>query len=355
MKRPAPPPFQLLLPHLVPSLQLVRQQAGPRLLTQLGEYVRASALLRHAQNSAALSGLLAALAAPAPVPAAAAPTPIRGPGARAALADDATHDRYFGVQRIEAPEGAAFLRTLLGAALLFHSEMHCGYAEADAMRFEAIGAALRAALGYVAHVPTGAVVHQADAPTAPTQGADPMQRWMLGHQVFAALTQGIIFALQSFEEAMRGPDERRAGPALQLCADLLTGSATAFRFTADFGAAAYADVVRPSMMGPQLGEGFSGLLSIDHRRMVTVLGRVRPLMARCAESLALEQAQVRLALDHVYADHKFVCARFGGAEVPSLRCPNSSPLPGTEQLDRYHRARADLLRPSTDPDVTIVL
>jgi hypothetical protein len=337
----------------VPGLQLVQQQAGAPLLTELREYVRASAGLSQAQNAAALDGLLALL--PDPAAAGSAPIPKRGPGARTPLADDATHDRYFGVLRVDAPEGAAFLRTLLGAALLFHAEMHYAYAETDAGRFAAVGAAIRSALGFVAEVPVATVVHEGASLSTPAQAPDPMHRWMLGHQVFAALTQGIIFALQAFEDAMRSLDERRAGHALRLCADLLTGSATAFRFTADFGAAAYAEVVRPSMMGPQLGEGFSGLLSVDHRRLVTVLNRARPLMALTAESLAVEQRQVRMALDHVYSDHKFVCARFGGSEVPSLRCPNSSPLPGTEQLDRYHRARAELLQPGSNPGTTIVL
>ena len=56
----------------------------------------------------------------------------------------------------------------------------------------------------------------------------------------------------------------------------------------------------------------------------------------------------------VYGDHKYVCARFGGAEQPSLRCPNASPLPGVEQLDRYQRSRVELLCPHSDADPIIL-
>ena len=66
-----------------------------------------------------------------------------------------------------------------------------------------------------------------------------------------------------------------------------------------------------------------------------------------AARLVWEHERLNLALNFVYGDHKFVCAQFGGAETPSLRCPNSSPLPGVEQLNRYQRARIELLRPDT--------
>jgi hypothetical protein len=75
------------------------------------------------------------------------------------------------------------------------------------------------------------------------------------------------------------------------------------------------------MMGTDVGEGFSGLLSLDHQRLVVMLVRVRPLMEQAERRFAEEHQRLRLALNHVYTAHAFVCAQFGGAKKPSLRCP----------------------------------
>jgi hypothetical protein len=258
------------------------------------------------------------------------------------------------VRRLTESEGTAFLRSVLIAARLFHLEMASDYAAPDAQRFAAVGGGLAALLGQIGGVRLAPVEHTApDARAAPTS-VDPMRRWVLGHQIFAALTQGIIFALQEFEAALPALEEQRARDALTLAADLMTASATAFRFTADFPPAAYRVVVRPSMMGRDVGEGFSGLLSVDHRRLVAVLVRIRPLMGEAAQRLMVEHGRLNLALTHVYGDHKFVCAQFGGAEKASLRCPHSSPLPAVEQLKRYQSARVDLLRASSESDIEIV-
>jgi hypothetical protein len=76
-------------------------------------------------------------------------------------------------------------------------------------------------------------------------------------------------------------------------------------------------------------------------------------MGETARCLVAEHERLNLALNHVYGDHKFVCARFGGAEKPSLRCPHSRPLPAVEQLNRYQRARVDLLRAASESDTEI--
>jgi len=351
MSRSAPALFPALPPHLVPGGERVRLEAGSELLASLAEYVAGAASLSDAESVAILGVLLERV--PEGTAAGIAPqAPALGLPAQALLADDAAHDRYFHVRRIAASEGHAFLRTILLAAVLFHTELASGSAAGESGRFVALGGGLIALLGYIAGLPLEPVEHGASDGPAAHARFDPMHRWVIGHQIFAALTQGIIFSLQDFEAAMRDRDEERARQALKLCADLMLASASAFRFTADFPPAAYADVVRPSMMGQEVGEGFSGLLSVDHRRLVATLVRIRPLMGQTAQRLRLvaEHERLKYALDQVYGDHKYVCARFGGAERPSLRCPNASPLPGVEQLDRYQRARVELLCPHSDAD-----
>jgi hypothetical protein len=342
MNSTAPAPFPALPPHLIPPAQCVRLQAGGAWLGELCDYLRGAANLPHSQAALALATLCARLPqSDAPLPTA---VPASAYGNRV-LADDAAHDRYFRVYRVPGREGVAFLRSVLMAAALFHGEMQSAYGAAEARRFAAVSGGLTALLAAIAGLPLAAVEYLAPEPGERASPVAPMWRWVLGHQIFAVLTQGIIFALQEFEQCMRAAQGEHARAALALAADLLMASATAFRFTADFPAPAYHEVVRPSMMSAEVGEGFSGLLSVDHRRLVSVLVRLRPLMAETAATLALEHQRLSMALSYVYGDHKFVCARFGGAEKPSLRCPNSSPLPGVEQLQRYQQARVELLRP----------
>jgi hypothetical protein len=353
MSRSPPALFPALPPHRVPGSERVRLEAGSELLASLAEYVAAAASLSEAQSVAILGALLERVREGTAAPVAPqAPAP-RFP-AQPLLADDAAHDRYFHVRRIAAAEGSAFLRTILLAAVLFHSELASRSAAGDPRRFAAVAGGLTALLGYIAGLPLAPVEHAALDEPAAQAAFDAMHRWIIGHQIFAALTQGIIFSLQEFEAAVRDRDEARARQALKVCADLMLASASAFHFTADFPPAAYTDVVRPSMMGQAVGEGFSGLLSVDHRRLVATLVRIRPLMAQTAQRLAAEHERLKYALDQVYGDHKYVCARFVGTEQPSLRCPNASPLSGVEQLDRYQRSRMELLRPHSDADPIIL-
>jgi hypothetical protein len=346
MSASTPAPFPALPPQLIPSLQRVREQAGGAWLADLAAYLHGASTLPHAQAAVSLSALCARLTEnEAPLPAA----DVASGYANRLLADDAAHDRYFRVYRVSGRDGDAFLRSILMALELFHGEMESVYGATAAQRFAAVSGGLTALLAFIAGLHLTAVRYVTPEPGELPSTAAPMRRWVLGHQVFAVLTQGIIFALQEFES-----QRARGAHALALAADLMTASATAFRFTADFPAPAYQDVVRPSMMSAEVGEGFSGLLSVDHRRLVSVLVRLRPLMAETAVAMAAEHQRLTAALNHVYGDHKFVCARFGGTEKPSLRCPNSSPLPGVEQLERYQQARTELLRPNSGSSALIV-
>jgi len=331
----------------------VRSQIGAPMLAALADYVLHAATLGHLEAAAALQTL--GEQPPAhDLTAAAKPVPTVSAVANALLADDVAHDQYFHVRRVSESEGTAFLRSILTAARLFHAEMGSVYGPLDAQRFAAVAAGFTALLGGIAGIRAAAVEHSAAGACAVPTAVDPMRRWVLGHQIFATLTQGIIFALQDFEIAARAPNPEQAREALKLAADLLMASASAFRFTGDFAPSAYRDLVRPSMMAPRVGEGFSGLLSIDHRQLVAMLVRTRSLMGETAVRFAPEHQRLATALNHVYDDHKFVCAQFDGAKKPSLRCPRSSPLPGVEQLDRYQRARVGLLYPNVGTDTVIL-
>jgi hypothetical protein len=335
--------FPLPPPDRVPALVELRLQVGASLLAAMADYALRAETLPHAQVIAALRALHAQLPARdaiVPTHQASAPRPAAG----RLVANESEHDRYFHVCRISNPRSTDFVRGAVMAALVFHSEMSVHYGPADARRFEAVGLGLAALLGEIGGIRIAPVEQTATETFVPPPALDPGHRWVVGHQIFATLTQGLIFALQEFESAIHESNTPHARDSLELAADLLMASAAAFRFAADFPPSAYRDVIRPSMMAPNLGEGFSGLLSADHRQLVALLQRMRPLMADAGIRFAPQHKRLTVALNHVYNHHKFVCAEFDGAMKPSLRCPNGSSLTGVEQLHRFQRARGALLR-----------
>jgi hypothetical protein len=343
----APPAlFIALPPQLVPSACMLRAVLGHDLLCE----VAACAVTIATGSPTEAVAALAALRARPPID-----------GVRVGLAEMAVddksgqppaniagHDRFFHIHRIPGPKTAVFLHSILAAATLFNTETaaepeRSGY-------FGAVSAGFAALLSHLAGVATAPIdLAVAPAPVG-TSSCEPALRWVIGHQIFAALTQGLVMALQEFEAAMVAGDDVSVGSALALAADLLLASAASFRFACDFPPAAYEDEIRPSMMPPHVGEGFSGLLSDDHRTLVQAMTRMRPLMAEAAARFPAGHKRLTAAFQRVYADHKFICARFGGAEAPSLRGRTCSHLSGVEQLENYERSRSRLLRPINRAD-----
>src|SRR5204862_471760 len=81
---------------------------------------------------------------------------------------------------------------------------------------------------------------------------DPLRRWRVGHHVFFALIQSLVVTFHWFSSAIAAADLDAAQAALELAATLMWGSAAAFRFAGDFPPEEYDEVVRPSMMPPNL-------------------------------------------------------------------------------------------------------
>jgi hypothetical protein len=336
-----PERFRALPPQALPSLADARRCVSGPTKAALARYCRDAPGLSHASAAARLAQLREHF-----VPGTALPTAPRRP----AVADDDTHDGYFHVQRVAGVAGPVFLHSLLTAARIYHSEMARVVLPPQLpLSGEVVGNAFAGLLDFILGTEIPVSLRGNYQVTEAVPDREPMRRWVQGHQIFAALTQGIVFALQSFEGALQASttepcfDESCAHAALRVATALLRASAATFRFTANFSARAYSEIVRPSMMADQLGDGFSGLLSADHRQLVVQLARVRALRPQLACDLQIELVRLAEALSEVYESHKFVCARFDGAQLPSLRCPNANPLPGVDQLERYHRARLDLL------------
>ena len=265
-----------------------------------------------------------------------------------------THDDYFRIGRAGADAAVGYLGGIGRALTLFLDEVHdSGELPDYAVIAEALlslwqqawpapgepGAAGFCALAALATARDGAAapLHQ--------RAADPLQRWLRGHQVFAVLTQGMVWSLDHLPHALATGDDERAEQVLLALAALYRASAAAFRFTADFDAGIYAGTIRPTMCEPYMPKGFSGTLSSDHGELVARLTHLREPLLRAQQRWPAAYALMRQALGEVYDNHRWVCERFDGAKVPSLRtssvCGQTSAV---EMLDRFRAHRLDMLR-----------
>ncbi len=141
-------------------------------------------------------------------------------------------------------------------------------------------------------------------------GEPAFQRWIVGHQLFFVLIQGIVIALEGLEEALGVGETSAIGRAFEETVDLLWASAIALRFAGDFSGTEYDQVVRPIMEPPHVSEGFSGEHFVDHARLLRQLRRIKKPLLALPDALKPLHQRLLLATDAVYANHAFVCSRF---------------------------------------------
>jgi hypothetical protein len=71
------------------------------------------------------------------------------------------------------------------------------------------------------------------------------------------------------------------------------------------------------MLPPQVGPGFSGLQTRDHQHLVRTFGEVRSALPRLTITQGYKDFVAEVS--ELYDAHGYVCARFGGDRLPSLR------------------------------------
>ena len=102
------------------------------------------------------------------------------------------------------------------------------------------------------------------------------------------------------------------------------------------------------MSPPRVRDGFSGLQTRDHAYLVRLFGRLKPVFGSLDPGGAHQEF-----IDSVvsaYASHEFICARFRGDVLPSLRMEAASrgktQRPGTTVIREMMRARLALVNPA---------
>ncbi|WP_327358857.1 hypothetical protein [Streptomyces sp. NBC_01304] len=175
---------------------------------------------------------------------------------------------------------------------------------------------------------------------------DPLIRWRLGHQVFFALIQALIVSVGCLEDCLKD-DPEDIDSACRLLEDatvLMIGSGASLRYAGDFTRTHYTDAVRPAMLPPHINAKFSGLQLRDHRILLNLFHRVKPLVASPAPAVGKSYKVLLEAMSTAYDAHIFVCSRFGGDRESSLRAPGSR-VPAVEILQRFRDRRLGAATP----------
>jgi hypothetical protein len=239
--------------------------------------------------------------------------------------DHAEHDRYFKVVRTHGRPVDSFVRGLLAAHSSVHENgLRMGVTLLDKVEWRELFAGLDAILRYAAgdRLKKGVPVSVTQAPRHVPDGYDPERRWLIGHQLFFALLQGVSVGINCYLEARDDPD---ADAAVRVATAFMRSSAAAIKFTSDFGPVDYEARIRPAMAPPSVRAGFSGLQTRDHAHLVGLFGRLRATAAECGPGPASDAFEEFVeATVMAYEAHKFICARFGGDVLPSLRMAAAS-------------------------------
>jgi hypothetical protein len=262
-----------------------------------------------------------------------------------AIADDAAHDIYCNIERVAGDSPKIFICSVLQAyRQLLEERLEAG-TSLGPNEWLQLRCAFHSIIRYVCKQPPALALRLNTYESLPLEGdsPDPVRRWILGHHVFIAIVQGLILALHALKGALAEKSAQETAAAFELSIILLEGSALAFRFTSDFCAAQYENVVRPTMMPPRAPQGLSGLLSADHRYLIKTLVEMKPSFESLDPALRPYYSRFRSAFQSAYEAHKFVCARFRGDEKPSLLMKSSSKTSAVEELDHYMHKRMQML------------
>jgi hypothetical protein len=271
-------------------------------------------------------------------------------GRRQAEEEQAEHDRYFHVTRSARSPADGFAAGLLLAHMAVHEDcLDMGVtllAEPEwDLLFSGLEAMLRQAAG-------GVTWRRPALPAGWRTGYDPARRWLVGHQLFFSLIQGAIVGLNCFATATAAGETAEADEGLGLAAAFMRSSAATMKLTSDFAPSDYERTVRPAMAPPKVRAGFSGLQTRDHTYLVRLFGTLRPVFLTLTRPSDAQDEFIDSVVS-AYAAHEFICARFRGDVLPSLRMDAASrgktQRPGTAVIREMMRARLALVRPAKSP------
>jgi hypothetical protein len=258
--------------------------------------------------------------------------------------DDDIHDQFFYIRRVVGDHREIFFRMVIWTNSVFLRDIEEAPFSLSIRELDALDHAFMAleswALGI--SITQTARVKTWKRSSAPYQS---MLRWIRGHQIFAALTQGLIVAFSELAAAISRIDvsSDQNGSSVESGVDfvvaLLHGSRAALEFTGDVPPEDYLNIIRPSMTPPLVPETFSGLLSTDHRRLMHVLRQIKPSLDLLQTQFPDDHQRLAQAFLEMYESHKFVCERLVGKSPSLMMSTGVSAKSGVEELDKFKARR----------------
>ncbi len=169
------------------------------------------------------------------------------------------------------------------------------------------------------------------------------------HRSDLAIAVSDIFIGADLANAMTADQPAEADESLRFAAAFMRSSAAAMKLASDFATGDYERIVRPAMAPPRVRAGFSGLQTRDHAYLVRLFGTLKPVFLTVGRTGEAHNEFIDSVLS-AYAAHEFICARFRGDVLPSLRMEAASrgktQRSGTAVIREMMRARLALVDPA---------
>lgn len=315
-----------LAPHLLPSAVAVREWLDDAALTP-----------PVAGDNLALSDALVALRAG--LPARVIDRQLK------TSTEDAAHDAYFRIERVEPTPAALLDLVLHGRQLLLDFVRDSAPLDDHAL----VACMDQTLVDLLTCLRGGRAGDGVAAQVWTSTGAEreALVRWVRGHQVFVVITQGLVVAMRALAAAVKADDRAEVTRWTDLVVSLLDGTRAAFEFTGDFSVDEYTDRIRPSMMPPYTPFCLSGMMSVDHRHFVALVRDMKPALKALHASDPDGHTRIADGLRHVYDSHIHTCERFVGNQ-PSILSEGKTEKSGVSLLEHFRTIR---LRPFTEAAV----
>ncbi|CAN1549545.1 hypothetical protein MCEMSEM23_02116 [Rhabdaerophilaceae bacterium] len=254
-------------------------------------------------------------------------------------ANGGTHDSFFRIRRLSHDSPAGFLVGLFRALELLKADVKEIATDLTDAQLAQIADGLRLSIAAALNIDLMLPVLRWERGDAIATEQTSLHRWLRGHHIFAALTQGLVFGMRNIQSAYDQLDHVALIQNAELCTVLLTASARSFELTGDFPEGAYKESIRYAMEPPYQPVGFSGLLSLDHRELVSQMRSAKQALEHLGAVAPESRDAMMGALGQVYDSHKHVCARFVGTDRASLLMAKDVGRSAVEQIDRFKAMR----------------
>ncbi|MEI3649194.1 MAG: hypothetical protein V6D39_04255 [Dolichospermum lemmermannii FEM_B0920] len=170
--------------------------------------------------------------------------------------------------------------------------------------------------------------------------------WKRYHWLFFVFVQGNILCMLHLKKEMRRENMVQVGVILKSMSKLMLASGASMIFAGTPQSQEYENEIRPTMMPPYvISPEFSGLMSYDHAYLINLWNKEKKLFKLIPSFLSPAYEEFLKAHEFLALAHKFVCQKYQGSQIGSLRDEKVSAL---ENLENFNNSRRKLIINSDD-------